>query len=78
MTKYELDESKRNTKWGRHGIHKYVYQDEQQEDINGTITGYIKKYFPEASIDYLPNYQMYVFSRGVNTIPKRFKERYIQ
>lgn len=33
MTKLELDESKRKWKWGRYGIGKYVYTNEQQEDI---------------------------------------------
>lgn len=52
MTKLELDESKRKMKWGRYGIYKYVYQDEQQEVIKDTIGGYIKRYFPEAKIEY--------------------------
>lgn len=52
MTKLELDESKRKLKWGPYGIYKYVYQDEQQQDIKGTISGYINKFFPEAGIDY--------------------------
>lgn len=52
MTKLELDESKRKTKWGRYGIYKYVYKDEEQEDIKDTIGGYIKTFFPEAKIEY--------------------------
>lgn len=44
MTKLELDEEKR--KW------KYVYPDEEQEDIKDTLGGYIKKYFPEAKLEY--------------------------
>lgn len=52
MTKLELNESKRKMKWGRYGIYKYVYQDKQQEDIKDTIGGYIKKFFPEAKVEY--------------------------
>lgn len=52
MTKLELDESKRKWKWGRYGIGKYVYQDEEQKDIKDTLNGYVKTYFPEANVDY--------------------------
>lgn len=52
MTKLELDESKRKKKWGRYGIHKYVYQTEEQESIKDTIGGHINKLFPEAKIEY--------------------------
>ncbi|RKQ30785.1 spore photoproduct lyase [Oceanobacillus halophilus] len=52
MTKLELDETKRKTKWGKYGIWKYVYQDEEQEDIKDTIGSYITKFFPEAKIEY--------------------------
>ncbi|MGV3467245.1 MAG: spore photoproduct lyase [Heyndrickxia sp.] len=52
MTKLELDESKRKYKWGKYGIGKYVYTNEEQEDIKDTLGGYIHKYFPEAKIEY--------------------------
>jgi len=52
MTKLELDESKRKWKWGRYGIGKYVYTDQEQEDIKDTLGSYIHKYFPEAKIEY--------------------------
>ncbi|MCC2248464.1 spore photoproduct lyase [Virgibacillus sp. AGTR] len=52
MTKLELDESKRKWKWGRYGIGKYVYMDEEQEDMKDTLGGYIHKYFPESNIEY--------------------------
>lgn len=52
MTKLELDESKRKWKWGKYGIGKYVYQNEEQEDIKDTIGGYIHRYFPKAKIEY--------------------------
>lgn len=52
MTKLELDETKRKWKWGRYGIGKYVYTDEEQEDIKETLGGYINTYFPHANIEY--------------------------
>jgi spore photoproduct lyase len=52
MTKLELDEAKRKWKWGKYGIGKYVYKDEEQEDIKDTLGGYIKKFFPEAKLEY--------------------------
>ncbi|WP_430787599.1 spore photoproduct lyase [Virgibacillus flavescens] len=52
MTKLELDESKRKWKWGRYGIGKYVYQNEEQEDIKVTLGKYIAQYFPQAKIEY--------------------------
>ncbi|WP_059104998.1 spore photoproduct lyase [Shouchella shacheensis] len=52
MTKLELDESKRKWKWGRYGIGKYVYTNEEQEDIKDTIGGFIDNHFPDARIEY--------------------------
>ncbi|NBJ70413.1 MULTISPECIES: spore photoproduct lyase [Clostridia] len=52
MTKLELDEAKRKYKWGRYGIGKYVYKDEEQADIKATLGGYIEKLFPHAKIEY--------------------------
>ncbi|MBS4196820.1 spore photoproduct lyase [Lederbergia citri] len=52
MTKLELDEAKRKYKWGKYGIGKYVYKDEEQADIKDTLGGYLKKYFPEAKMEY--------------------------
>lgn len=52
MTKLELDETKRKWKWGRYGIGKYVYTDQEQEDIKDTLGRYIQTYFPSAKIEY--------------------------
>jgi spore photoproduct lyase len=52
MTKLELDESKRKWKWGKYGIGKYVYTNDEQEDIKDTLGSYINKYFPNAKIEY--------------------------
>jgi spore photoproduct lyase len=52
MTKLELDESKRKWKWGKYGIGKFVYTDQEQEEIKDTLGRYINDYFPEAKIEY--------------------------
>ncbi|MET3696401.1 spore photoproduct lyase [Bacillus oleivorans] len=52
MTKLELDEEKRKYKWGRYGIGKYVYQNDEQEEIEHTLSKYVEKYFPDAKIEY--------------------------
>lgn len=52
MTKLELDESKRKWKWGRYGIGKYVYTDQEQDDIKETLGRYIDEFFPQSTIEY--------------------------
>lgn len=52
MTKLEMDEEKRKYKWGRYGIGKYVYQMDEQADIQQTLGGYIEQYFPNAALEY--------------------------
>ncbi|WP_138418870.1 spore photoproduct lyase [Aquibacillus sediminis] len=52
MTKLELDESKRKAKWGRYGILKYVYQDQEQEEMKDHIGGLVHKLFPKAELEY--------------------------
>jgi spore photoproduct lyase len=52
MSKLELDENKRKYKWGRYGIGKYVYQNEEQEEIKDVIGSNIYKMFPQARIEY--------------------------
>jgi spore photoproduct lyase len=51
-TKLELDETKRKYKWGRYGIGKYVYQNEEAAELETTIRGYIAEFFPKAEIQY--------------------------
>jgi len=51
-TKLDLDESKRKYKWGRYGIGKYVYRDEEAHRLEETIKNYIKSFFPEAEVQY--------------------------
>ncbi|TLS37573.1 spore photoproduct lyase [Pseudalkalibacillus caeni] len=52
MTKLEMDETKRQYKWGKYGIGKYVYKKEEQEDMKETLGGYIEKYLPEGKFEY--------------------------
>lgn len=52
MTKLELDETKRKWKWGRYGIGKFVYQTDEQEDIQNTLNRYLSDYFPDARLEY--------------------------
>ncbi|MFG6146766.1 spore photoproduct lyase [Halobacillus sp. B23F22_1] len=52
MTKLEMDEEKRQYKWGRYGIGKYVYKKDKQEDMKETLGGYIEQHFPEARLEY--------------------------
>lgn len=52
MTKLELDENKRKYKWGRYGIGKYVYQKDEQDEIQDVLRSYVKKYFPKAKVEY--------------------------
>lgn len=51
-SKLELDEGKRKYKWGRYGIGKYVYPNEEAADLESTIRGYIGRFFPESEVQY--------------------------
>ncbi|MDF0727322.1 spore photoproduct lyase [Cytobacillus sp. S13-E01] len=51
-SKLEMDEEKRKYKWGRYGIGKYVYKNEDAEDIETTMRRYINEFFPSAKILY--------------------------
>ncbi|WP_101841879.1 spore photoproduct lyase [Halobacillus sp. Marseille-P3879] len=52
MTKLEMDEEKRQYKWGRYGIGKYVYKKDKQEDMKDTLGDYIEQHFPSATLEY--------------------------
>lgn len=52
MSKLELEESKRKAKWGRYGIWKYVYTDEEQEEMKTLFLETIPKLFPKATVEY--------------------------
>lgn len=52
MTKLELNEEARKYKWGKYGIGKYVYKDDEQLEIQNHLHAYMKKFFPEAKLEY--------------------------
>lgn len=52
MTKLELNEEARKYKWGKYGIGKYVYKDDEQLEIQKHLHAYMKKFFPEAKLEY--------------------------
>ncbi|AGT32755.1 hypothetical protein M493_12540 [Geobacillus genomosp. 3] len=47
-----LDESKHEYKWGRYGVGKYVYRDEEERELEETIRSYIAHFFPAAEVQY--------------------------
>jgi spore photoproduct lyase len=51
-TKLEMDEEKRKYKWGRYGIGKYVYQNDEAKEMEETIRSYVHSFFPEAEVQY--------------------------
>ncbi|QKI83352.1 spore photoproduct lyase [Kroppenstedtia eburnea] len=52
MTKLEMDEARRKWKWGRYGIGKYVYPDEEQAEIQSRLGEYLEEFFPTARLEY--------------------------
>lgn len=51
-SKLDMDEEKRTTKWGRYGMHKFVYPREGQAAIQALLGGLIAERFPAATIEY--------------------------
>lgn len=51
-SKLVMDESVRKYKWGRYGIGKYVYQDDEQVMIQEAFHGWINELFSGAKIEY--------------------------
>ncbi|WAA13534.1 spore photoproduct lyase [Fervidibacillus halotolerans] len=51
-TKLELDEDARRIKWGKYGIGKFIYQKEAEEEIKTLLFGYMRKFFPNAALEY--------------------------
>ncbi len=52
MTKLELDENKRKWKWGRYGIGKYVYTNDEQKTMKEALAHSMNEHFPEAKLEY--------------------------
>jgi spore photoproduct lyase len=51
-TKLEMDEEKRKMKWGRYGRFKYVYPDEEANEMKKFFEQRIPQLFPDAVISY--------------------------
>lgn len=51
-TKLDMDESKRQLKWGKFGRFKYVYQKNDADELKERLTDLIKSFFPNAVIEY--------------------------
>lgn len=51
-TKLKMNENERKTKWGRYGIHKYVYPNEIADELRTTIEQYIQQTYPNSTIEY--------------------------
>ena len=51
-TKLDMDEEKRDLKWGPYGKFKYVYKKEQSREIKEYISELIKNSFPNSFIEY--------------------------
>ena len=51
-TKLEMDETKRKYKWGKYGIGKYVYPDDEANALKTHIQNSIHENFPNAEIQY--------------------------
>ncbi len=51
-TKLEMNEEERKYKWGKYGIGKYVYVNEEAAELETAIKGYIAEHFPEAEVQY--------------------------
>jgi spore photoproduct lyase len=51
-TKLEMNEEERKYKWGRYGRGKYVYRDDEQEEIRELFHELVERYFPQATIEY--------------------------
>jgi spore photoproduct lyase len=51
-TKLEMNEERRQLKWGRYGRYKYVYKSETQKKMEELFRTLIPKFFPQAEISY--------------------------
>ncbi len=51
-TSLELDESKRRRKFGKYGLVKYLYPEEEYQKLKNHMLDLIKKYFPQATVEY--------------------------
>jgi len=52
QTKLEMDEEARKIKWGKYGRAKYVYRDEEADELRHVLEDAIARHFPQARIEY--------------------------
>ena len=51
-TKLEMNEEKRKYKWGKYGIGKYVYPNEEADELKNTVSNFIQTFFQNSKILY--------------------------
>lgn len=51
-TKLEMDETKRQYKWGKYGRGKYVYKKDEAAELQSHLESLVHTYFPQAEISY--------------------------
>lgn len=51
-TKLDMDDAKRDLKWGKFGIYKHVYPKDTAGMMKETLSGMINDFFPDAVIEY--------------------------
>lgn len=51
-TQLDMDENKRKRKFGRYGLVKYIYNDEDYAKLKKTILSLVEHYFPNAQVEY--------------------------
>lgn len=51
-TKLDLNETTRRRKFGRYGLVKYIYNEEDYHALKENIISLVKRYFPKAEIEY--------------------------
>lgn len=51
-TRLDMDEARRQTKWGRYGMHKFVYPKDSQAPIQELFRTAIARDFPRATVEY--------------------------
>ncbi|HYH03938.1 MAG TPA: spore photoproduct lyase, partial [Bacillota bacterium] len=51
-TGLDLNEANRRRKYGRYGLAKYIYAQDDYSELQNTILELVKEYFPQAEIEY--------------------------
>jgi spore photoproduct lyase len=51
-TKLDLEESSRRKKFGKYGLVKYIYPDDQYQQLKQTVIKLLRRFFPASQIEY--------------------------